>query len=582
MCRNCAINTLLQRPYMLFFILLIVPWVAFAGAEKGAALSAGSQENSSCFVYFDPKTNSYSVMDASQRSSLLTDADYLPPDKAAKCTTLAIKCAGLPRNIAQLTALTALSVSQLGCRREFLLQESALLGLQQLTKLILNGMESVSLANLAYLSECSTDAPAVSLKQLPALETLKLTNHMTSLIVQGCSVLKDIEGKVQGSVAMSDMPQLQTVNITGPLTVLDIKDCPELTSVGATRGGQKFASVIENCPQLKRFDLTANNLTECPSIPNTVTDLTLSQNAFTSLPALPKGLRILRVDSNALSVLEGELPEGLEELSASKNSLTRVDLSGALALKSVNLDDNTRLVRVTTLPPKLEEFSAQRCSLRGVVLPDSLRWALLQKNLLTSVPYPATPASHCDLNVCDNLIAKVPDEALLGLVGSNKISINMRNNPLSREALAALKEWKRFKDLNNFLVVDGARSYQALDDYIQQHQRVCINRLEAMLGAYGLRMCFTSRECNFLRRWFSCWPYRPRDGQVVNGSWPIVAYSTNQEGYIHLIDRFDRSAYYHPPCWANITLPTVPDFSSDRYSDYKRVVGQQLGLEPEE
>lgn len=193
------------------------------------------------------------------------------------------------------------------------------------------------------------------------------------------------------------------------LTDLDISD-------------NKMESVILP-PNLQICRMDNNNLTEPPTIPDSVVDLDIASNRLQTfpivganiekldlcdnmikaVPELHEGLTKLRISHNEICEITTKLPVSLIELAVMGCCLNLISIEHLVNLERVNLSDNL-LNEVPALPPKLKYLD-------------------LSKNTLIEIPteFPETLDS---LDIRHNGITKIPDE-----VEKSKIILFYNGNP---------------------------------------------------------------------------------------------------------------------------------------------------------
>ncbi len=122
------------------------------------------------------------------------------------------------------------------------------------------------------------------------------TNVKTKL--KTLSDVKDFLGKSQ-----EDIDRIEEIDVFGK----NITQLPDLS---------KFQN-------MKTLNISYNNLTELPNLPNRLVTLRCNKNQLSQLPRLPSTLESLSCFHNQLSVLP-DLPDGLTELICNHNQLSKL------------------------------------------------------------------------------------------------------------------------------------------------------------------------------------------------------------------------------------------------------------------
>ena len=150
------------------------------------------------------------------------------------------------------------------------------------------------------------------------------------------------------------------------------------------KGGNKLQELVEQSRRTGRLDLSNQNLTSLPTIPESVTVLYCSNNRLTSLPELPPSLKTLSCENNRLFALP-PFPPTLEFLFSSYNQLTSLP----------NLPDSMKILKcasnqLRSLPDLPKELTLLECSKNHIArlppLPPKLTQLDCFSNELTVLP----------------------------------------------------------------------------------------------------------------------------------------------------------------------------------------------------
>ncbi|WP_181251963.1 NEL-type E3 ubiquitin ligase domain-containing protein, partial [Yersinia pseudotuberculosis] len=239
--------------------------------------------------------------------------------------------------------------------------------------------------------------------------------------------------------------------------VARMKECLENNADRLNLHNLDLTSLPDTLPPCNELEISNNNITELPTLPNNLQRLMAICNQLRTLPdTLPEHLLSLYVISNKLERLPENLPESLETLDVSDNPSLQFPNNWPSNLKYLNIAD-CELTELPTLPNTLTALYADRNQLR--TLPDTLPISLLKlsvtSNQFTQLPE-TLPASLSFLMVLGNSLTALPENlpSSLRCIGAeyNQFSqlpdlarlpqnceLLLEGNPLSTSTLLALQ-----------------------------------------------------------------------------------------------------------------------------------------------
>ncbi len=239
--------------------------------------------------------------------------------------------------------------------------------------------------------------------------------------------------------------------------VARMKECLENNADRLNLHNLDLTSLPDTLPPCNELDISNNNITELPTLPNNLQRLMAICNQLHTLPdTLPEHLLSLYVISNKLERLPENLPESLDTLNVSDNPSLQFPNNWPSNLKYLNIAD-CELTELPTLPNTLTALYADRNQLR--TLPDTLPTSLLTLNVTSNqfTQLPETlPASLSFLMVLGNSLTALPENlpSSLRCIGAeyNQFSqlpdlarlpqnceLLLEGNPLSASTLLALQ-----------------------------------------------------------------------------------------------------------------------------------------------
>ncbi|PSH49546.1 hypothetical protein BA193_20035 [Yersinia pseudotuberculosis] len=236
-----------------------------------------------------------------------------------------------------------------------------------------------------------------------------------------------------------------------------MKECLENNADRLNLHNLDLTSLPDTLPPCNELEISNNNITELPTLPNNLQRLMAICNQLRTLPdTLPEHLLSLYVASNKLERLPENLPESLYRLNVCDNPSLQFPNNWPSNLMYLNIAD-CELTELPTLPNTLTELSADFNQLR--TLPDTLPISLLRlsvtSNQLTQLPE-TLPASLSFLMVLGNSLTALPENlpSSLSCIGAeyNQFSqlpdlarlpqnceFLLEGNPLSASTLLALQ-----------------------------------------------------------------------------------------------------------------------------------------------
>ncbi|MGP9078187.1 NEL-type E3 ubiquitin ligase domain-containing protein [Yersinia pseudotuberculosis] len=239
--------------------------------------------------------------------------------------------------------------------------------------------------------------------------------------------------------------------------VARMKECLENNADRLNLHNLDLTSLPDTLPPCNELEISNNNITELPTLPNNLQRLMAICNQLRTLPdTLPEHLLSLYVASNKLERLPENLPESLYRLNVCDNPSLQFPNNWPSNLMYLNIAD-CELTELPTLPNTLTELSADFNQLR--TLPDTLPISLLRlsvtSNQLTQLPE-TLPASLSFLMVLGNSLTALPENlpSSLSCIGAeyNQFSqlpdlarlpqnceFLLEGNPLSASTLLALQ-----------------------------------------------------------------------------------------------------------------------------------------------
>ncbi|CNJ58903.1 outer membrane protein [Yersinia pseudotuberculosis] len=160
--------------------------------------------------------------------------------------------------------------------------------------------------------------------------------------------------------------------------VARMKECLENNADRLNLHNLDLTSLPDTLPPCNELDISNNNITELPTLPNNLQRLMAICNQLRTLPnTLPEHLLSLYVISNKLERLPENLPESLETLDVSDNPSLQFPNNWPSNLKSLDIAD-CELTELPTLPNTLTALYADFNQLR--TLPDTLPTVVVNKN----------------------------------------------------------------------------------------------------------------------------------------------------------------------------------------------------------
>ncbi|SQA57458.1 outer membrane protein [Yersinia pseudotuberculosis] len=239
--------------------------------------------------------------------------------------------------------------------------------------------------------------------------------------------------------------------------VARMKECLENNADKLNLHNLDLTSLPDTLPPCNELEISNNNITELPTLPNNLQRLMAICNQLRTLPdTLPEHLLSLYVISNKLERLPENLPESLNTLNVCDNPSLQFPNNWPSNLMYLNIAD-CELTELPTLPNTLTELYADFNQLR--TLPDTLPTSLLKlsvtSNQFTQLPE-TLPASLSFLMVLGNSLTALPENlpSSLSCIGAeyNQFSqlpdlarlpqnceLLLEGNPLSASTLLALQ-----------------------------------------------------------------------------------------------------------------------------------------------
>ena len=165
-------------------------------------------------------------------------------------------------------------------------------------------------------------------------------------------------------------------------------------------------SGIQYFDNLTILNVNFGQISNIPSLPNSLIELDISENLITSLPILPSGLSILKCYLNQLTNLP-ELPNSLIELSCWENQLTYLP---NLPFNLQNLEcDGNQLSYLPILPNNLQSLT---CSFNQIYslpeVPQNMNHFFINNNNIFCLGY--LPEVTGGANISDNPFTCVPNQ----------------------------------------------------------------------------------------------------------------------------------------------------------------------------
>ncbi|BFI65061.1 hypothetical protein okayama3_06460 [Yersinia pseudotuberculosis] len=239
--------------------------------------------------------------------------------------------------------------------------------------------------------------------------------------------------------------------------VARMKECLENNADKLNLHNLDLTSLPDTLPPCNELEISNNNITELPTLPNNLQRLMAICNQLRTLPdTLPEHLLSLYVISNKLERLPENLPESLNTLNVCDNPSLQFPNNWPSNLMYLNIAD-CELTELPTLPNTLTELYADFNQLR--TLPDTLPTSLLKlsvtSNQFTQLPE-TLPASLSFLMVLGNSLTALPENlpSSLSCISAeyNQLSqlpdlarlpqnceLLLEGNPLSASTLLALQ-----------------------------------------------------------------------------------------------------------------------------------------------
>jgi uncharacterized repeat protein (TIGR01451 family) len=161
---------------------------------------------------------------------------------------------------------------------------------------------------------------------------------------------------------------------------------------------------VEYFDNITYLDCGYNQLTNLPSLPNSLTYLVFENNQFTSLPNLPNSLINLNCGNNLITDISS-LPNSLITLVCNNNQLASLPtLPISLAYLNCSLNPLTSL---PTLPNSLTGLECESNLLTSLpTIPNSLMSLVCNYNQLSSLPF--LPNSLAELSCYYNQLSSLP------------------------------------------------------------------------------------------------------------------------------------------------------------------------------
>jgi hypothetical protein len=143
------------------------------------------------------------------------------------------------------------------------------------------------------------------------------------------------------------------------------------------------------------LDLSNENLTKIPIIPNDVTELHLQYNQITKIENLSNSIQILWLNNNQITKIEN-LPENLQKLDSSYNQITKIE-NLPKNIQTLYLDSN-QITKIENLPANLQTLYLTNNQIIKIGnLPRNLQILYLHINQITELPLSLLELRH--LNV---------------------------------------------------------------------------------------------------------------------------------------------------------------------------------------
>ena len=214
--------------------------------------------------------------------------------------------------------------------------------------------ESVSSKLYAYLSYNSFDVMPTMPKNTYYMDISY--NGLTSLGTNLPDTLNDLDASNNKLTSLGTLPSSLTKLYVNNNALTSLGNLPDgLTTLSAYENKIATAN-LSNITALWHVQLNSNDLTSL-TLPTTSSSsynlyFYLQNNKLASMPTFPDKTGYIDVSNNLLTSL-GTLPSALEELYASKNSISALDLSNHISLDKLALDSNDLTQTSLTLPTGL-------------------------------------------------------------------------------------------------------------------------------------------------------------------------------------------------------------------------------------
>jgi hypothetical protein len=234
---------------------------------------------------------------------------------------------------------------------------------------------------------------------------------------------------------------------------------PATTLTTLTVGSSNISSYsgIGGFTNLIAFNCDTNQVTQMPTLPNTLQSLSCGENQLSTLPTLPPNLTGLYCGGNQISILPA-LPSTLQRLYCRSNRLT------SLPVLPPNLRDlsayNNQLTSLPALPSTLTSLEVFLNRLTSIpALPNGLTYlSVFGNNQLQCLPI--LPATLTQIQVFQTAITCLPNIPA-GIAASNTLPICATNNPNFCEVFTQL-QGRVFIDYDNNCVFNSGQDSLAV------------------------------------------------------------------------------------------------------------------------
>jgi hypothetical protein len=186
---------------------------------------------------------------------------------------------------------------------------------------------------------------------------------------------------------------------------------------------------------LQYLECTLDSLTSLPALPASLTDFNCGGNYLTNLPTLPASLTFLQVDSNLFTTLPN-LPAGLQWFQCNNNLLTSLP---ALPASLTHLDCSYNvLFSLPNMPSGLLSLSCTNCQLSGLPqLPNTLQSLYCSDNNIGALIIPSNLNYLEAVNAQITSVSSFPASMYACYLDSNPLSCLPTLNQITIFGIAA-------------------------------------------------------------------------------------------------------------------------------------------------